>query len=112
MAEKHENDLFDLGPVIKERAFEARRQRDGLPRGSLARELQSGRVIALNEVIAIMQQQAEGLGIPLADLRLDDIEPDRDFDLTVIGARPDRGLWIRQQDGDLCRCARRRSPMA
>jgi hypothetical protein len=79
MAEKHENYLFDLGPAIKERAIEARRQRDGLPPGSLAREFQSGRVIAFNEVISIMQQQAEGLGIPLADLRLDDIEPDRDL---------------------------------
>jgi hypothetical protein len=79
MAEEHENYLFDLGAVIKERAFEARRERDGLPSGSLEREFQSGRVIAFNEVISIMQQQAEGLGIPLSDLRLDDIDPDRDL---------------------------------
>jgi hypothetical protein len=79
VAEKHENYLFDLGPVIKERAFEARRERDGLPPESLEREFQSGRVIAFNEVISIMQQQAEGLGIPLSELRLDDIDPDRDL---------------------------------
>ena len=37
------------------------------------------RVMAFNEVISIMQQQAEGFEIPLAELRLDDIEPDRDL---------------------------------
>jgi hypothetical protein len=35
--------------------------------------------LAVSEVIAIMQQQAEGFGIPLSDLRLDDIDPDRDL---------------------------------
>jgi hypothetical protein len=35
--------------------------------------------MAFNEVVSIMRQQAEGLGIPLADLRLKDVEPDRDL---------------------------------
>jgi hypothetical protein len=76
---KYENYLFDLGPVIKTRALEARRERDACPEGSLEREFQAGRVMAFNEVISIMQQQAEGFEIPLAELRLDDIEPDRDL---------------------------------
>lgn len=71
--------LFDLGPLLKERALGARRQRDESPDGSLEREFHSGRVMAFNEVISIMQQQAEGMGIPLADLRLDDVLPDRDL---------------------------------
>jgi hypothetical protein len=75
----HEDYLFDLGLLIKERALEARRQRDESPQGSPEREFQSGRVLAFNEVISIMQQQAEGLGIPLTDLRLEDIVPDRDL---------------------------------
>jgi hypothetical protein len=75
----HEDYLFDLGLLIKERALEARRQRDESPQGSQEREFQSGRVLAFNEVISIMQQQAEGLGIPLTDLRLEDIVPDRDL---------------------------------
>jgi hypothetical protein len=79
MAEKHENYLFDLGLLLKERALEARRQRDELPEESLDRTFQSGRVIAFNEVISIMQQQAEGFDIPLSDLRLEDIDPDRDL---------------------------------
>jgi hypothetical protein len=79
MAEKHENYLFDLGLLLKERALEARRQRDELPEESPDRTFQSGRVIAFNEVISIMQQQAEGFDIPLSDLRLEDIDPDRDL---------------------------------
>lgn len=79
VSDSHKNYVFDLGFLIKERALEARRQRDESPRGSLEREFQSGRIMAFNEVISIMQQQAEGLGIPLSDLRLDDIEPDRDL---------------------------------
>lgn len=79
MSEKHQNYLFDLGLVLKERALSARRQRDEAAPDSLDREFQSGRVIAFNEMISIMQQQAEGLGIPLSDLRLDDIDPDRDL---------------------------------
>jgi hypothetical protein len=79
MSRLHEDYLFDLGPLIKERALEARRQRDESPPGSPEREFHSGRVLAFNEVISIMQQQAEGLGLPLADLRLEDIIPDRDL---------------------------------
>jgi hypothetical protein len=79
VAEKRENHLFDLGLIFKERALEARRQRDALPLESSERAFQSGRVIAFNEVISIMMQQAEGFGIPLSDLQLEDIEPDRDL---------------------------------
>ncbi len=79
MSGVHANYLFDLGLLIKERALEARRQRDELPQGSLEREFHSGRVVAFNEMISIMQQQAEGFGIPLSDLQLDDIDPDRDL---------------------------------
>ncbi|MHB1133250.1 MAG: hypothetical protein ACYC4L_12825 [Chloroflexota bacterium] len=70
--------LWDLGDVIKSRALEAKLARVGA-KGSPEYEFQSGRLIAVNEVISIMQQQAAGLGIPLADLRLADIEPDRDL---------------------------------
>jgi len=71
--------LYDLGLEVKLRALEARRERDAAPDDSSDRTFLSGRLIAFNEVISIMQQQAEGLGIPLADLQLDDIEPDEDL---------------------------------
>lgn len=35
--------------------------------------------MAFNEVVSIMQQQAEAFGIPLEELRPDDIYPDRDL---------------------------------
>ena len=79
MSERHKDYLFDLGFLIKERAIGARQQRDESPPGSAEREFHAGRLLAFNEVVSIMQQQAEGLGLPLSDLRLDDIEPDRDL---------------------------------
>jgi len=79
MSNKQQLYLFDLGLLIKERALAARRHRDALAADDPDRDFQSGRIIAFNEVISIMQQQAEGLGIPLSDLQLDDIEPDRDL---------------------------------
>jgi hypothetical protein len=79
VSEQYRLNLFDLGLIIKERALDARRKRDELPRKSGDRDFQSGRVIAFNEVISIMQQQAQGFGIALTELRLDDIEPDRDL---------------------------------
>jgi len=79
MSNKYQNYLFDLGLLIKERALEVRRHRDKLAVDSPDRHFQSGRVIAYNEIISLMQQQAEGFGISLSDLRLDDIEPDRDL---------------------------------
>lgn len=71
--------LYDLGLEVKLRALEALRERDAAPASSEDRVFYSGRVMAFNEVISIMQQQAEGLGIPLADIQLDDIVPDRDL---------------------------------
>ncbi len=35
--------------------------------------------MAFNEVISIIQQTAESLGINLRDLKLDDIDPDKDL---------------------------------
>lgn len=71
--------LFDLGVLLKERALEARHQCDKEQPGSGEQDFQSGRLLAFNEVISIMQQQAIGFGIPWEDIRLDDIEPDRDL---------------------------------
>ena len=75
----HKYYLYELGLIIKLRALEARRERDAASDGSDDKTFHSGRLMAFNEVISIMQQQAEGIGIPLADLRLDDIDPDKDL---------------------------------
>lgn len=77
--DKYKNYLFDLGLIIKERALESRKAREREPKGSGKYLYEAGRIIAFNEVISIMQQQAEGFAIPLEELQLDDIEPDRDL---------------------------------
>jgi hypothetical protein len=70
--------VYDLGYVLKERALQARAQRDSARAGG-DRAFEAGRLTAFYEVISTMQQNAEGLGIPLAVLRLDDVVPDRDL---------------------------------
>ena len=76
---RHRDYLFDVGRIVKQRALEAVRERNAAPRGSADREFQAARALAFNEVISIMQQEAAGFGIPLADLQLEDIDPDRDL---------------------------------
>lgn len=76
---KYELYLRDLGVLIKERALQAKDDRSREQRGSEGYMYESGRIMAFNEVISIMQQQAKAFGIPLKELRLDDINPDNDL---------------------------------
>ena len=75
----HRDYLFDLGYELKHLALEAKRERDNASQGTEDRAFKSGRLLAFYEVLSMMQNRAGGLGIPLADLRLDDIVPDRDL---------------------------------
>ena len=77
--EAHKAYLFDLGDDIKRRAFEVKAERDASRPGSEKYSLHMGRLLAFNEVISIMQQNASGLGISLEELRLQDVDPDRDL---------------------------------
>lgn len=79
MSDAHKNYLFDLGYELKADALDARHQRDSAPKGSEDRAFKSGRLLAFYEIISTMRNRAEGFGIPLSDLRLDDIDPDRDL---------------------------------
>jgi hypothetical protein len=79
MSDSHKNYLFDLGYELKEDALAARRHRDSAPAGSEERAFKSGRLLAFYEIISTMRNMAEAFGIPLSDIRLDDIEPDRDL---------------------------------
>lgn len=77
--DKHKDYLSDLGYLLKERAKSAKENRDKEVRGSEDYIFESGRLMAYYEVISLMQDQAKAFGIPLKDLRLEDIVPDRDF---------------------------------
>ena len=74
----HQDFLLHLGGVLKSRALEAVIERNAEVKGGQGRIFESGRVLAFNEVLSIMQQEASGFGIALSDLQLEDITPDRD----------------------------------
>ena len=65
--EKYQNYLYDLGLILKERALEAKAERNAAPNKSEEREYLTGRLMALNEVLSIMQQQAAAFDIPLTE---------------------------------------------
>lgn len=77
--QKYKNYLHDLGHLIKERALQATKERSLERKNSREYFYESGRVMAFNEVITIMQQQALAFGIQLKELQLDDITPDKDL---------------------------------
>jgi len=66
--------LRDLGQLIKEMARDAKLDRDGSVGGS-DQDLHLGRLMALHEVVSLMQEQAAAFGIDLRDLSLADIDP-------------------------------------
>lgn len=78
MSGPSENYLRDLGQLLKERAREARSEKDEAM-GIDSYDYALGRLMALHEVVSLMQQQAEAFGLDLAALALDDISPERDL---------------------------------
>ncbi|MGH7964225.1 MAG: hypothetical protein ACRERD_20780 [Candidatus Binatia bacterium] len=76
---KYKHYLHDLGAIVKTRALEAKEERAREQHGSAAHHFQCGRLIAFNEIISVLQQQADGFGINLEELNLNDIDPDRDL---------------------------------
>jgi hypothetical protein len=76
---KYKQYLRDLGKIVKTRAFEAKEERAREQEGSAEYHFQCGRLLAFNEVISILQQQAQGFNISLNDLNLEDLDPDRDL---------------------------------
>lgn len=77
--DKYQNYLYDLGFTLKARALKAKQERDAAPDGSEERTYLSGRLMGFNEALSIIQQDAAGFEIPLAELRLDDLDPDNDL---------------------------------
>jgi hypothetical protein len=71
--------MRDASFELRRRASEAIGERAEHAQGTPDWMFQAGRVMAFNEAISLIQQTALGLGIPLSDLGLADIEPDRDL---------------------------------
>jgi len=76
--EVHRHYLRDLGYLVKERALAAR-QRERQAKGSDAHEFESGYAMAWYEIASLMQGQAVAFQLPLADLALDGLDPDKDL---------------------------------
>ena len=68
-----ENYLKDLGYLIREMADDARRIH-----AAEDTDFSAGYLSGLRRVVSVMQQQAEDFNIPLSDIKLNGIEPDRD----------------------------------
>lgn len=72
-----EHYLQDLITLVKEKALDAKAQRD-VAAGE-DRVYAMGRLMAFHELISLMRQQANAFGIGLDQLRLEDIQPERDL---------------------------------
>jgi hypothetical protein len=72
------NYLLDLGLLIREKAFEAKKNRD-TSIGTTDYDYELGHLMAFYEIVSLMQQQAEAFGIPLSKISLENIDPDKDL---------------------------------
>jgi hypothetical protein len=69
--------LRDLGVLLKEMALRAREEQKSASEGN--RDYALGRLMAMHEVISLMQQQAQAFGMELESISLNDIEPEKDL---------------------------------
>jgi hypothetical protein len=74
----HKNYLFDLGYLLREKALEARERRQQA-RGSDDEAFESGRAMAYQEVMSLLVSQAESFQLPIKDLHIEGLDPDRDL---------------------------------
>ena len=70
--------LRDLGYLIREAAEESK-HRVATAKTTEEKEFHLGRKFGYMEVVSLMQQQADGFGIPYSELCLDDLDPERDL---------------------------------
>ena len=77
-ADTHKNYLTDLGRLLREYALEAKARRDQ-SLGTDDQQFLDGYLSGFHRVISLMQLQAEGFGIPLSDLNLQDLDANEDL---------------------------------
>ena len=70
--------LRDLGNLVKEAARKVKTDYGG-PSEDERSDFNLGRLSAMHEIVSLMQQQAEAFGLSLAELEIEDIDPDRDL---------------------------------
>jgi hypothetical protein len=70
--------LYDLGFFLREAALDAKAARDAAA-GMESEPFQGGKTLAYYEVLSLLIAQADAFDLPLEDLRLDGLDPDRDL---------------------------------
>ena len=69
--------MLDFGQLVREAAELATREARSAARGE--DDFAKGRSFAYYEVISLMQQQAVAFDLPLEDLKLEGLDPERDL---------------------------------
>ncbi|MDI1433326.1 hypothetical protein [Polyangium sorediatum] len=69
--------LRDLGGLLKEMALRAKKE--ALSASEADRGFALGRLMAMHEVISLMQQQADAFGLDVKDIGLEEISPEQDL---------------------------------
>jgi hypothetical protein len=78
MSDVHKNYLFDLGYLLREQAVEAKERRNKA-RGTEDEAFESGRAMAYHEVLSLLVSQANSFQLPIEDLHVEGLDPDRDL---------------------------------
>jgi hypothetical protein len=77
MTDTHANYLHDLGQLVRKAGKQAKQEAaSAKPEDKI---FQQGRLMAYYEVLSLMQHQAEAFDLPLTDLALSGLDPDRDL---------------------------------
>ena len=77
MTDTHAYYLLDLGQLVREAGEQAKKEAASATAED--KIFQRGRLMAYYEVLSLMQSQAEAFQLPLNDLALSGLDPDRDL---------------------------------
>ena len=78
VGELHRNYLFDLGYLLREQALAAK-QATQAAKGTVDEAFETGRLMAYFEVMSLLVSQARSFRLPIEDLHLEGLDPDRDL---------------------------------
>ena len=73
----HAHYLRDLGHLLRDEAEKARAATNSAAAENL--DFERGQLMAYVSVLSLMQQQAVSFGLPLSDLSLEGLDPERDL---------------------------------
>jgi len=74
----YKNYLMDLCLIIKENAIKAKKESELLRQGN-NKEYSLGYLMAYHEIVSLIQQQANAFGIELIEIKMKDINPEKDL---------------------------------